>query len=156
MNFRKRKRRKPESGVLLSPLIDCVFLLLIFFLVTSMIKRFERQIPVTLADDTSSITTEPFDDSYPIGLDRTGTLYTPVGKSGTGVQAFSPVADSKAWISSLLTERGPSKPVTLVVQKGTPFQKVIDIQDRLEITGFETIRFRIRDFPLGTAPPKDR
>ena len=88
-----------------------------------MIKRFERQIPVTLADDTSSITTEPFDDSYPIGLDRTGTLYAPVGKSGTGVQAFSPVADSKAWISSLLTERGPSKPVTLVVQKGTPFQK---------------------------------
>ena len=156
MNFRKRKRRKAETGVLLSPLIDCVFLLLIFFLVTSMIKRFERQIPVTLADDTSSITEEPFDDSYPIGLDRSGRLYSPNGKSWSGVLSFSPLADSKSWISSLLAERGPAKPITLVVEKGTPFQKVIDIQDRLEITGFEAIRFRIRDFPLGSEPPKDR
>ena len=121
-----------------------------------MIKRFERQIPVTLADDTSSITTEPFDDSYPIGLERSGNLYSPKGKNWSGVLSFSPLSDSQSWISSLLTERGPSKPVTLVVEKGTPFQKVIDIQDRLEITGFETIRFRIRDFSLGSESPRDR
>ena len=54
----KKRQLRRDSGnceVILSPLIDCVFLLLIFFLVTSMIKRFERQIPVNLSDGTSAI-----------------------------------------------------------------------------------------------------
>ena len=34
--------------VQMSPLIDCVFLLLIFFLVTTMMKKWEMQIPLTL------------------------------------------------------------------------------------------------------------
>ena len=41
-----------------------------------------------------------------------------------------------------------AKPVTIVVEKGTPFQKVINIQDRLATIGFTAIRFRIRDFGL--------
>jgi biopolymer transport protein ExbD len=149
MNLRKRSRRKPGTGVLLSPLIDCVFLLLIFFLVTSMIKRFERQIPVTLADDTSAITTEPFDDSYPIGVDQTGRLYGPTGKQNRGVTNFARLGDSEKWLQNLIRTRGAHRPVTIVVEKGTPFQKVINIQDRLETIGFTTIRFRIRDFGLG-------
>ena len=34
--------------VQMSPLIDCVFLLLIFFLVTTMMKKWEMQIPLSL------------------------------------------------------------------------------------------------------------
>lgn len=145
-------------GVLLSPLIDCVFLLLVFFLVTSMIKRFERQIPVTLSDDTSAITTEPNDDSFPIGVDPTGTIYSPVGTNWSGVRSFRPLetASSQAWLENLLTERGSSKPVTVVVERRTPFQQVIRVQDRLEQTGFDSIRFRIRDFPLGQTGDTDR
>ena len=33
--------------VQMSPLIDCVFLLLIFFLVTTMMKKWEMQIPLS-------------------------------------------------------------------------------------------------------------
>ena len=36
--------------VQMSPLIDCVFLLLIFFLVTTMMKKWEMQIPLTYND----------------------------------------------------------------------------------------------------------
>ncbi len=149
MNFRARRRRKPDSGVLLSPLIDCVFLLLIFFLVTSMIKRFERQIPVTLADDTSAITAEPLDDAFPIGVDPAGKLYGPTGQANRGVTNFALLENSQTFLQNLISERGGDKPVTVVVQKGTPFQRVIDVQDRLEIMGFESVRFRVRDFPLG-------
>ncbi|WP_193211075.1 biopolymer transporter ExbD [Luteolibacter marinus] len=149
MNLRAKRKRPAETGVLLSPLIDCVFLLLVFFLVTSMIKRFERQIPVTLSDDTSAITPEPNDDSFPIGVDTFGALYSPVGQNWSGVRAFTPLDDPQSWLDNLLAERGGTKPVTVVVERGTPFQKVIDAQDRLEQTGFDSIRFRIRDFPLG-------
>ena len=41
--------------VQMSPLIDCVFLLLIFFLVTTMMKKWEMQIPLTLPTMTSSL-----------------------------------------------------------------------------------------------------
>ena len=43
--------------VQMSPLIDCVFLLLIFFLVTTMMKKWEMQIPLTLPTMTSSLST---------------------------------------------------------------------------------------------------
>ena len=56
-----------------------------------LIKRFERQIPVTLADDTSAITTEPFDDSYPIGVDRAGRLFGPTD-GGVSAPVHSQVA----------------------------------------------------------------
>jgi len=55
MRMRRKRKSGGEAEVMLSPLIDCVFLLLIFFLVTSIIKRYERQIPVTLADPTASV-----------------------------------------------------------------------------------------------------
>lgn len=156
MNVRKRKRPKPEAGVNLAPLIDCVFLLLIFFLVTSMIKRFERQIPVTLSDNTSAITPEAYEDSYPIGVDNAGILYSPAGKAAWGMARFEPLADSEQWLQALVHSRGGTAPVTVVVERGTPFQKVINVQDRLELIGFENIRFRLRDFPLGEQSSGER
>lgn len=148
MNFRSRRRSQPDAEILLSPLIDCVFLLLVFFLVTSVIKRYERQIPVSLADDTSAITAEGEDDSVPVGVDRQGTMYGMTGKNTYGVAEFSPLADPDDFLADLLGTRGPAAPVTVVVEKGTPFQKVINVQDRFEILGFKSVRFRIRDVAL--------
>lgn len=39
MDFRSQSRRRPEASLDLTPLIDCVFLLLIFFLVTATFTR---------------------------------------------------------------------------------------------------------------------
>ena len=36
-----------KVDIQMSPLIDCVFLLLIFFLVTTMMKKWEMQIPLS-------------------------------------------------------------------------------------------------------------
>lgn len=148
MNFRARRRSQPDTEILLSPLIDCVFLLLIFFLVTSVIKRYERQIPVSLADDTSAITAEGEDDSVPVGVDRQGTLHGMTGKNRYGVAEFAPLADPDAYLTNILGSHGPMAPVTVVVEKGTPFQKVINAQDRFETLGFKSVRFRIRDVAL--------
>ncbi|MCS2307995.1 biopolymer transporter ExbD [Bacteroides thetaiotaomicron] len=45
--------------VQMSPLIDCVFLLLIFFLVTTMMKKWEMQIPLSLPSMTSQLVYHP-------------------------------------------------------------------------------------------------
>ena len=156
MNIRGKKRKSLMTGVMLSPLIDCVFLLLIFFLVTSMIKRFERQIPVTLADDTSAITDEPRDDAFPLGVAKTGRMFSPAGKDKYGVRQFQPIADPDAFLKELIGGRGGTLPVTVMVERGTSFQKVIRIQDRLELIGLKNVRFRIRDFPLAVSGKSER
>lgn len=156
MKKRQRRRSSANSEVILSPLIDCVFLLLIFFLVTSMIKRFERQIPVNLSDGTSSINIEASDDSYPIGVSKTGIMYGPDRPNHYGVMGFKPLGDPDGFLRAVLAERGADAPVTVNVEKGTHFQEVIKVQDRLEILGFEQVRFRIRDAALGNNRSKLR
>lgn len=44
-----------KVDIQMSPLIDCVFLLLIFFLVTTMMKKWEMQIPLSLPEDRKSV-----------------------------------------------------------------------------------------------------
>ena len=46
-----------KVDIQMSPLIDCVFLLLIFFLVTTMMKKWEMQLPLSLPAMTSSLST---------------------------------------------------------------------------------------------------
>jgi len=48
-------REGSDEAVAMSPLIDCVFLLLIFFLVTSMLKRKEMLIPIRLPDQSAAV-----------------------------------------------------------------------------------------------------
>lgn len=156
MKKRQRRRTPANSEVILSPLIDCVFLLLIFFLVTSMIKRFERQIPVNLSDASSAMNVEASDDSYPIGVSKAGIIHAPAGQDTYGVMGFVPLADPDAFLRGILAERGADSPVTVNVEKGTRFQEVIKAQDRLEILGFRQVRFRIRDVDLGKDVPEMR
>ena len=62
--------------VQMSPLIDCVFLLLIFFLVTTMMKKWEMQIPLTLPTMTSSLsTTRAGEEAVIIAVDEKKNVY---------------------------------------------------------------------------------
>ena len=66
--------------VQMSPLIDCVFLLLIFFLVTTMMKKWEMQIPLTLPTMTSSLsTTRAGKEAVIIAVDEKKNVYQVVG-----------------------------------------------------------------------------
>ncbi len=130
---------------MLSPLIDCVFLLLIFFLVTSQLKRFERQIPVQLADPTAAVAETAADEVYLLGIDVGGNLYASDEKTGRGVMMFKRVGDPPAFLSSLVANRGATVSLELVVERETPFQKVVNVLDLLELQGFKNVTSRVRD-----------
>ncbi len=63
------------SEISMSPLIDCVFLLLIFFLVSSMTKVKSKEIPVDLPSSTAAVKLRPSDKQSVIGLDSEGSFY---------------------------------------------------------------------------------
>ncbi len=148
MRMRRRKRSNTEAAVMMSPLIDCVFLLLIFFLATSMIKRWERQIPVTLADPTASVSKQVQADTYALGLSQDGSVHRESGRTESGVMRFERVEQVSPMLITLITERGANAPVELVVEQYTPFQTVINVLDMLQHHGLSHVRTRMRDGKL--------
>ena len=58
-----------EPEVSMSPLIDCVFLLLIFFLVSTMTKVKSRDIPVNLPTSEAAVKLKPDDKQAIVGID---------------------------------------------------------------------------------------
>ena len=64
-----------DPDISMSPLIDCVFLLLIFFLVSSMTKVRNKDIPVELPVSEAAVRLRPSDRKSVIGLDAQGAFY---------------------------------------------------------------------------------
>lgn len=64
-----------DPDISMSPLIDCVFLLLIFFLVSSMTKVRNKDISVELPASEAAVRLRPSDRQSVIGLDRQGAFY---------------------------------------------------------------------------------
>ena len=64
-----------DPDISMSPLIDCVFLLLIFFLVSSMTKVRNKDIPVELPASEAAVRLRPSDRQSVIGLDAQGAFY---------------------------------------------------------------------------------
>lgn len=143
--MRKRKRSGEGAEVLMSPLIDCVFLLLIFFLVTSMIKRYERLIPITLADPTAAVDTHVEEDVYQLAIGNDGRLYAQAGRANWGAYHFKPVANMSPFLDALLAKGGNDHPIQVRIDRDVPFQTVIRYQDLLELRSFRNVRFRVSD-----------
>jgi len=64
-----------EFDVSLSPLIDCVFLLLIFFLLTTMLKKDSRDISIDLPSSTSALEMPADDKNTVIGINSVGEIH---------------------------------------------------------------------------------
>jgi len=72
-----------DIGVDMGPLIDCVFLLLIFFLVSTTMKKPEKEIPVELPEPALSSIVAPSVNIQNLSIDAEGKFYwgkTPVGQ----------------------------------------------------------------------------
>ena len=69
----------------MTSLIDCVFLLLIFFLVSSQMKKVERELPIQLPQAAATQTVKASPQLTTVSVDKFGELYVnsqPVGAEG--------------------------------------------------------------------------
>lgn len=140
-----------EVGVPLSPLIDCVFLLLIFFLVTTMLKRKETIIPVTMPEATSSLSAEAREEVQAIGLEADGRFMAPSGRDRYGALAFAEGGSLESYLDELARTRGTQTPLRFDVHRDTPFQKTVDALDTCKLRGFTNVSVKLRP-PAEAAP----
>jgi biopolymer transport protein ExbD len=115
-----------KNGVDLTPMIDVVFLLLIFFLLTFIFAS--TSIPIHLPEsETSSIKNEP-EVSVMIKMDGSVSLNGTDIKMRLLYQALSDMYSGK-----------PGKDLNLICDKGVPFGKVVEVMDIAKKAGAENI-----------------
>ena len=129
MNF--RQLRRPEVSINLTPLIDVVFLLLIFFMVST-----------SFSELTQLVVDLPEAEGAPASTDT--TLLLVVDVEGNMTLDGAPVSNDARGLSEALRQRltgNTDIPVTLSADSMTPHQYVvtaIDVAAQLNITRLTT------------------
>jgi biopolymer transport protein ExbD len=147
----RRRRRSgssaDESGVAMSPLIDCVFLLLIFFLVTTIIKRKEKQVRVEMPDTSASVSKKTVSKEFIIGMNKFGQNLQVVGKTTDGGISWGGIPDLSVFLKKRIEQEGVSflqKPLRIDADGGIEFQKAIDTLDICTLIGFKTVSIKLK------------
>lgn len=142
-----------KVDIQMSPLIDCVFLLLIFFLVTTMMKKWEMQIPLSLPPMTSALAdTKQGEEAVILAVDSEKQVYQVVGHDAySGQNTYLPVEDLDAFLTDLRNSRGAETPVDVTAYRTVPVSTVIEIFDRCQIQGFTHTRVRLGSKPYESA-----
>ena len=146
-----RIRKKDDDDVTLemSPLIDCVFLLLIFFLVTTMMKKLEKQIPIEVPDPAVTISERMDARRVVLAIGKDGRYYSEVGRLQDGRPDFRTVDDVDGFVKNLgqlVRNGGGEINVRLYADPDVEFQTVIDMLDKLQINHLNKVDVRMRDY----------
>ena len=113
----KRTRRiRPD----MTPLIDCVFLLLVFFLVTSVFKQDESVLKLILPE-TQTDTKRDTPEGLYIELSETELAFN--GQRGTPDELREKAA----------TVQNKKSPVAIKIDKGTTYERIAVILDILQV-----------------------
>lgn len=136
----------------MSPLIDCVFLLLIFFLVTTMMKKWEKQIPLSLPSSTSSLSTvQSGNQPIVLSVEERNRIYQVVNVDAySGEGTYVPIADLSGFLDQLKQKYGTDIAIDVSAYRTVAVDDVINVFDACQIAGFDQTRVR-----LGSKPPGD-
>ena len=123
---------KPE--VQLTSMMDCIFLMLIFFLVSSQLKKIEKEVPLELPVADTAVDVKAPPDLVTVSVDAKGDLYVnskPVGPAGLRA-ALQAAAQDK-----------PDRRIRIDGDVFAPFRSVVQVleasrQEGLTVVGIHT------------------
>ncbi|WCJ59816.1 biopolymer transporter ExbD [Fontisphaera persica] len=134
MQIKLQNEEEPE--VSMAPLIDCVFLLLIFFLVSSMTKVKSKDIPVNLPASQAAEKMRPSDKQVVVGIDRDGKFYW----------------NGAPCTSNFLLEQlrslciaDPGRRVRIDMDQDAPFGRFVEVMDACQFYNLGNIGIRTYD-----------
>lgn len=121
------KRSSIASTLSLTPLIDVVFLLLIFFLVTSEFEEQERRLDIVLPSATSAVPMTSKPRSIVIAIDAEGVVY--LGGQPTNL------AELDRLLRAAVADNPTNQSVIIRADRNTSFQPVVSVMDVCNKTG---------------------
>ncbi len=129
---------KPE--VQLTSMMDCIFLMLIFFLVSSQLKKIEKEVPLTLPESDVAVSVKAEPDLLKVSVTEKGELYVggkPVGPGGL-----------RAALQEAAAEK-PGRKVRLDGDVYAPFRAIVQVleacrQEGLPVVGIHTAEIQVK------------
>lgn len=134
--MRSDYEEEDKAEVSMSPLIDCVFLLLIFFLVSTMIKKENKDIEINLPESESAEKQLPTDDQTVIGIDKEGNIYYE-GHAATMMEVHNELRHTA-------TET-PNLQIRIDTDAEAPLHKVIEVVDLCQFNNLTDVVLRTYD-----------
>ena len=135
-------KRSAAAGTLsLTPLIDVVFLLLIFFLVTSKFDEQERQLPIELPVATSATPMTERPREISVDIDREGNLFVN-GQPVTGEEL-------ERVLRRAVANNPTHQLVVIRADAAVPFQPVVFVMDLCNRSGVADYTVTTQEGPAG-------
>jgi biopolymer transport protein ExbD len=134
----KLKMEGEESLVQMAPLIDCVFLLLVFFLAASTMKRPHRRVEVQVREE--SVSRVPSVKSLPLLIECT----TDGEKTMTYVNDQLVTKRELRERIQMTAQVDPNARVLIKADRTVIYQHVLQIIDLLKFEGLDQIEARVR------------
>ncbi len=134
-----RIRRKPSDEgdiVQMGPLIDCVFLLLIFFMVTTTLSKLHRELGLELPNSTASIETKSKPSTLVVELTKDGTIFL------EGEQMNKTLLHQRLRAAK---EAAPDRQVRIDADRRTAAQHLVYLMDLLQFEGLKNVGIRTKD-----------
>ncbi len=135
------KRSSVASTLSLTPLIDVVFLLLIFFLVTSEFEEEERRLDIVLPTATSATPMTSKPREIVIDIDSNGLTY--LGGQRTSLDELQRL------LQIAVANNPTNQTVVIRADRTTVFQPVVSVMDICNKTGVSDYSVTTQEGPEG-------
>jgi biopolymer transport protein ExbD len=135
------KRSSVASTLSLTPLIDVVFLLLIFFLVTSEFEEEERRLDIVLPTATSATPMTSKPREIVVDIDAGGMVY--LGGQPTSLDELQRL------LQTAVASNPTNQSVVIRADQTTAFQPVVSVMDICNKTGVSDYSVTTQEGPEG-------
>lgn len=115
------KQGRVLGALSLTPLIDVVFLLLIFFLVASRLSQEDRQLDIALPSAANAMPMAVMPQELVVNVDAQGRIYI------DGVELR--LMDFEAMIQQRVVDNPTGQSVVIRADRRVPFQAPVDVMD---------------------------
>jgi biopolymer transport protein ExbD len=137
-----RFKRSPIASTLsLTPLIDVVFLLLIFFLVTSEFEEEERRLEIVLPSATSAVPMTSKPREVIVDIDADGAVYLH--------GEMTSLEELQRLLVVAVASNPTNQTVVIRADRNTAFQPVVSVMDICNRTGVRDYSVTTREGPEG-------
>lgn len=135
-------------GLQIAPMIDCVFLLLIYFLVTSSLRPEEADLGITLPGVLSQATVLEMPDEQIVEIDATGRIV--LNNTVYGVEAGNELPDLVATLVRYRKAAAAARTkalITIQADDESLHQRAVDVMNACAAAGIKHVSFGVGGAP---------
>ena len=141
--MRIRNDHEENFELPLVPMIDMMFVLLIFFMVATTLKVTQPELPVTLPESAASVDVKVDPGVLVIGIDRTGQKYLD-GNPATTDDLHRRLQQAAA--------KSVDQPIRLDIDKDARYEQIIEVLELCQFEGLKNVGFHTLKASI---PPKN-